>query len=283
VKVDDYGYVWIGSKNGIITRYDVEFNTYFIESEERFNTNCLDIDKAGDVWLGNNEKGIALWAQRQWFFFDKAYGFYSNTNTKGIFCDEANSEIALAIRDTLRIYDIVAPRKIGITYKSIPLPGIIKLDRLNETSAIVTTSRGIYLYEDQKLRLLNLAFIKGEIIDVDEIASGRLIITTANEVFEVSYRNSKLTLTRIIPFVHTNNFTTTCFENNKLYAAAKGEGIFLYDFNKGITHIYNKSNGLNDLDISGIAADKEGYVYVSTEEHGVSILGLDYVLNFKNV
>ncbi len=283
VKLDRYGYLWFGHKNGMITRYDAEFNTYFIEREEQYNINCLDINEGGEVWVGNNGKGIALWAQRNWYFFDKGYGFNFNTITKGIFCDDANAEIVLAVKDTLRVYDIVSPRKIDAAYTSIPLAGILKFDRLNETSAIVTTTRGIYLYEDQKLQALSSAFVKDEIIEVDQIAKDRWVITTPNAVYEVAHRTLQLALIRVIPFSHNNRFTASEFENNRLYTAAKGEGVFMFDFDKGTSHLYTSSNGLNELDITDIAVDKEGYVYVSTEANGVSILGLDYVLNFQNV
>lgn len=166
-----------------------------------FNISCLDINAEGDVWLGNNQKGIALWAQRNWYFFDKAYGFQANTVTKGIFYDEANAKLALAIKDTLRVYEILGPRKISTAYKSIPLFGIQKLNRLNEVSAIVKTNRGIYLYQNQKLGLLRLDFVKDEIIDVDEITTNRWAITTPNKVYEVAFRNSELVLIRSFPLI----------------------------------------------------------------------------------
>jgi PAS domain S-box-containing protein len=282
-KVDNYGYVWIGHPKGAITRYDGVFDNARIRNSEVYNINCMDFDKNGVTWYGSDEMGLSVWYQRKWYYYQTDYGFNNNTITKGIFRDDKNSQLILAIKDTIRIYTVTEGYILSKSYKSIPATGLLKLDKLTEERAIVYTSRGVFSFENEQLKLWPIKFTNEQVIDLDIISSKRIIVTTEKNVFDASYNTENIFDGKQLPFSSKFRFVESAFENNKLYVASYDEGLFQFDFNKRTTQLYNKRNGLLNYKLVSVAADKEGYVYLCTEEDGLIILGLCYVQNFKDI
>jgi PAS domain S-box-containing protein len=283
VKVDNYGYVWIGHPKGAITRFDGEFINPPLDNLDVYNFNCMDLDKDAVTWFGSNETGITVCYQGKWTNYQTGYGFTTNTLTKGIFIDDKKGKLIVAVKDSIRIYNVSENHILSKSFKSIPIFGLIKLDRLSENIAVVYTSRGVYTINNEQLKLWPIKFTNELVIDLDIITSNRIIVTTTKNVYDATYNLESIIEGKKLPFSSKVNFVESTFENNKLFVASYDEGLFQFDFNRRTTQLYDKSSGLQNYKIVGVAADKEGYVYIATEEEGLIIMGLCYVKNFLDV
>ncbi len=281
--VDNFGYVWIGHPKGALTRYDGGYNSELLDNSTIYNVNCVDYQPDGTTWFGSDETGLACWFQRKWFYYKSEYGFKDYTVTKGIYCDN-KSQLILGTKDSLRIYTISENHILSKKYQAIFLQGLIHIKRLNNEAAQVLTNRGLYLYVNGKLNIVtSKTNIAASIIDIDLINNDRVIVTTKNKVYEAKLLNNEVVDEKLIFTISDLSFLETTFERNKVYSAVPGLGFYMYNFDTRKVSIVNSMNGLKYTDINGIAADKEGYVYLTTEKNGVQVFGLDYIKNFSKI
>jgi PAS domain S-box-containing protein len=283
VRVDNYGYVLIGHPNGGMTRYDGSFNSYYLNDSPIYEVNGIDYQMDGSTWITANENGLAVWFQRKWYYYRDGFGFYENTITKGVYCDDNNQQLVVGVKDSIRIYNIEQRHLLQPKYKSIYVNEIQNINRLDENIATIKTNRGFYLYSNGKLSLIISKTIPSTIIDLDRVSGDRVVVTTKEKIYEAKLKGNEIVDEKVIVQNVNQNFSESVFSRNKVYSLIEDEGFYIYNFDlKQQVHV-NSSNGLLYSDVNSISVDKEGYVYLTTKRNGLQIFGCDYVLNFTNI
>ncbi|PRY53292.1 signal transduction histidine kinase [Arcticibacter pallidicorallinus] len=242
---DKFGFIWLGTEDGI-SRYDgVRFKFYKTEdglSDNYVNSISCDPEN-GDLWIGTR-KGIS-------FFNRKEERFYNNSNVLHI-----DSKDAVVFGTSiLKIY----------------------LDKRN--CLWVGTSLGLFYFNKDISNQKNPVFKSSRLIskkvvnDIFEDSKGRLWLGTGG-LFQYDLKRN-LMLPYKMP-KHTANVRSIWEDSRKNLWVSTGDfGVFLIDELRGDSRHYSKGHSLLTNNITGVVEDEHGKIWIGAKDGG-GLYAYDY-------
>jgi ligand-binding sensor domain-containing protein/signal transduction histidine kinase/DNA-binding response OmpR family regulator len=235
---DKFGFIWLGTEDGI-SRYDgVRFKFYKTEDGLSDNyVNSISCDpQNGDLWIGTR-KGIS-------FFNRKEERFYNNGNMLRI----SSRDSVLFRTSILKIY----------------------LDKRN--CLWVGTSTGLFYFNkdisNQKSPVFQTSRLisKKVVNDIFEDSKGRLWLGTSG-LFQYDLINNRL-LRYNMP-ENTANVRSIGEDSRKnLWISTGDHGVFLFDELSGESRHYSKGHSLLTNNVTGVVEDEHGKIWIGAKDGG---------------
>ncbi|NQY89339.1 MAG: hypothetical protein HRT51_16650 [Colwellia sp.] len=170
-------------------------------------------------------------------------------------------------------------QKINLFFKNTDLSNLIllKLVHVNNLLYIATDQQGLIIYDINNKSVLKhidttLGLSSGEVIDILPLASGHIWLATASGI-DVLRSNTK-TVKKVISQTSAK-FQSLTLADGKIFAATKGDGIFVYNqqgqllthFAKGINFSY-----MSLIDDHILASAKPGLYKINPENYQISMI-----------
>ncbi|MEI7509437.1 MAG: histidine kinase [Flavobacterium sp.] len=286
---------WIGARDNIIilhkdlsyTKFDCNLlwkkvDDYFkqyglfpfsIETLNIYKTRnsftCLNIveDKEGYIWV-TTTLGT--------FCFDKKYNirFFNFSQGGHIAFDENDKLLFGAMYSDMysnpNKFDYLNTKQLSIKNKNIPRD-IIKIRNNGNQIWFATYTNGLINYQNNTFYSLNLHNQFGEAYIKDIIINdkGELVIgSNSGRVYIAKYANNKLQIMQVYNPYKEMYGTSISFiqQSNGYYFIGTNKGVNVIKDHKFIKLI-NKSEGINDIQFNDCAKDKNGDLWIATNQN----------------
>lgn len=280
---DSSGVLWLLSNRGIQLITENSVKNHLALFDTKYSSNETEIYK-DKLYIGSYGKGVYTLSS----FNKKQINSVQSIN-------ENLSKKSLMINDLLSVYDelFIATfeglwqyneknqntKKVNLLLKNIDLSNLVllKLVHINNLLYIATDGQGLIIYDLNKKAVIKhiskaMGLSSGEVTDILPLANGDIWLTTAVGVDVIK---SNTGMIKKITNQTSAKFISLLQTDNKVFAASKGDGIFVYNhqgqllahFAKGINFNY-----LSLIDNHIFAAAKPGLYKISPENYQISML-----------
>lgn len=283
---DKYGFVWIGTENGL-NRYDgYSFVSYFHNDKDSLSllsnyVRTLYLDDEGLMWIGTN-KGIQYQNPGE-----------RNFNTVHL-SDKKTSFITQIIKlDNGQIWFTTSGRGVYVIY-----PDDKKIaHNINRLGDIIGTSVFRAIMEDNNgLVWLGTPFgisicdpknmtvnsfkkdqLKSDINGIHEDKHGDVFISTSDHLYKWYRKEDRLE--RITPEEGIGEITHSFIDkNDDLYVTVRGNGLCVYNKRRNNLDVLHHDHGdlsLNRLDVSALLRDQHGNLWLGCFLNGLMMIAND--------
>ena len=261
------GFIWIGGYGGLIRHDGIEFH-HFDTMSEIASVNCMFVDSKDRLWIGTNDRGLAVRQTAQFKFWGKHEGLES-LSVRSI-CEDAAGNIIVATTEGLAYVDNDSE------LHTINDPRIEKkyVRRLTADAKgiIYGCTMDSYIFSLENLELTS--YYNGKEVGIDEVVCitpdrnehGKVYIGT--ETSEIICGNmtdgmkDKVTLS-VAPQEYINDIYIA--SDNKMWVCANN-GIGYFDTNGDYSEM--KNIPMNNS-ITSIMEDQEGNLWFTSSRQGV--------------
>jgi signal transduction histidine kinase/DNA-binding response OmpR family regulator/ligand-binding sensor domain-containing protein len=266
---DKYGYLWVGTSNGI-ARYDGNTFSSFDQMKEKI-INSLYVDTKNNLWVGTN-KGLYAYNRITNFFELKADGYIYNIQ-----------------EDQYEIYFIANTRILKITEKGLTQPiSDVDADHFCVTGEGIWYSRrneGVRLKSRRSgFREIQEQQLMGKTVWAVREIEGNLFIGCNNgELFVRSAAKGKI---RNIPVENHYGYVEIAKVRDEIWMATDGNGIVVLDaglnYSRRITHDPNRNGSISSNSIYDILPGHNGEIWIASYGAGLTCILPDNSL-FRNI
>jgi ligand-binding sensor domain-containing protein len=236
---DRTGNLWLGSNNGIFTRFDRKKNSCERHILGKVSSDITSIveDNTGNLWIGTSNDGLVK--------------FNSKTGTSTLFKSFNQSQVSKSLSVTALFRD----RK-GNLWFSLYDNGLYKIDasRLNDNFSSQT------ICKEFKNNPKEFSTISSDIIlAINEDSEGNIWLATDKFIDKLDEQRDK--------FEHYGGFAYSCIYQQIpgiLWIGSYGSGITHFNINTGKLEYIDKSKGLTSNIVNGIVGDENGNIWIST-------------------
>jgi len=283
---DRNGFIWFGTSNGLSKFDGQKFTTY--QSNDGLNSNSiisLKEENNGDIYIGNYEKGINVIRDGQ------IENYCSTINGKSF----ALSYLLLSFseKDGQKLYAYRSWGNINVIHEknSNRLPDynisfvpqhITKLEKLSNNDLVVLTTTGLYNFNNEVLRKLNIKDLPDSTVYcLTKGDDGSYFIGTKGCIYKIK-NNQIVKQFKINLYTESNEVTAILKDkNNNIWFSIMNSGFFLIPYGTDkIVDIGTKMNLQNTL-VNNYLEDNEGNIWVSTFGKGVYCLNNLYLKSFN--
>jgi methyl-accepting chemotaxis protein/ligand-binding sensor domain-containing protein len=257
---DSYGYMWFGTGNSGLNKYDgYNFTGYKYNPKDSntINNNTINLiceDEKRNLYVAT-QRGLSLY-NRELDIFNRQPEF-SNQNITGLYFSKIG-DIYFLTESKFFMYNLKNKTTKLLFSQQTDLkadffPG--KMIQYDENKLLIATYQGLYSFD-----IGNQIFTR---ITTSEIAN----VNVGNIYFKSLYMD----------------------KNNRIWAGSAQNGLFLlkYDktnnklpvFLKNYVHQPDNLNSINKGDIVTITEDNNSLLWLGTENDGINILNLNYLDN----
>lgn len=271
------GFIWIGGYSGLV-RYDGNEFYHFDATTGITSVGSLFVDSKERLWIGTNDKGVALYRDGEFEFFGKKEGLRSCA-IKGI-AEDKNGNIILAT--TQGMYYIDSEKKLNVLAdKHIYRQYIHELQEDKEGNIYGVTLQGdVFLIQDLKV----VSYLHNEDIGHGMITSvcaegtneGYVWLgTEESEVFLYDLKG-KQDLAQSISTNEQNNINRICMVNENSLWLCSDNGVGYVDSNR--QYIPVEQLPLNNS-IDDMIEDYEGNLWFVSSRQGVMKITRNQFMN----
>lgn len=265
---DKYGFIWIGTQDGL-NRYDGQvFNTYYKNQADSAsiisNTiNCLSYDSINDfLWVGTN-KGISYLDYKTQIFHNSI----SNIgDVNHLFLDNKGAIWFNSIKDGLF-------KKTNDTIIKILKGDFSEMERYDDSTLVISSSQKAFLVNLKTNKITAHDNLKG-LIDLTTDKNSTYLLFP-NKLIELA-NEREIDLTDRFPSLKNYELTKVkSLKNRYLWVGTAKNGLLLID--KVLGEISNYRNGdhpiygLTDNSITEIFYDHSDVIWIGTKSNGISL------------
>ncbi len=295
---DRYGFIWIGSQNGLnkFNGYDFKVYQYNMDNPNSISGNfiiCLLEDSRGFIWIGTYGEGLNRLKPDTETFVHYKSDKDDNTSIGNDFIlsiyEHSDGDIWVGTQNGLFILDVINNTFTQPYVESLSNQVIYKIFRDSEGYIWIATRKGVnklnpdtgninyYQYDPSNPNSLSGNIIRCIWEDYD---GSMWFGTNNNGLNRFDKRNERFTRFKNIPsdessLSHNYVVKVITDENNQLWVATWGGGLNLLKRDKGkftrYRNIPEDSLSLSSDDTYDILQDRDGNIWVSTISAGVNI------------
>lgn len=314
---DRFGFVWLGTSDGLNMYDGYEFKIYKHEPLNRNSISsnyitCLFEDRDGNIWIGTKDGGLNLFNRqtRQFTRYLKDKDNFKGPNSAYITCiyEAQNGNIWVGTKDAgINEFDI--RKKVFRSYKN-KFKDINSLGSNNINCIIQDKKQNLWIgteggglnkfdisAESFKKALRNeeeesnvgTDYVKS-LIPLKEKSESMLIITRNAEIYKVnpeSFQSDAVYVeaSNAIKKLDAEISTAILDHNNNLWLASMNQGIFIVDLKTGKlgvqSHSPKLSNTLSTNFVRTIYPGENGIIYIGTDGGGLQIFN-EHSVKFNN-
>lgn len=296
---DRYGYIWIGTNNGL-NKYDgYALNVYRSKHSENSlpgfmgtRISCLFEDKEGNLWAGTQKKGLNFKAQSSDQFInlqsDSAFSAINNFEISSIFEDKAGNIWVTTVGAGVLKYDPKSNSSQVFNEKNSKLSSNDAFDVIEDqhgTIWVATAGGGLnFMEEGEQFKLSHemlpnhpnmSGFRKKILLDGEYLWLG----TQGTGLYKMNIRNrtyihfSKESEKQGISSNVVMDLHKT--KDGKLFIATDGNGLYIYDTgtNEMVLSDFqtNEKNALNSNSLLCLLEDRTGNIWIGSYNGGINI------------
>ena len=295
---DKYGYLWIGTGEGISRFNGITFNTFTTEQNlsEDFTT-CSLKDDDGNLWFGHNQGGISYSDGRkiQTVMVDTMV----KSTINGII--EGKNKIIWAIALNGTILNIKPDKKTSVFNKLFRNKLLYSINLSPDSNLLIGTGEGLYICHlddkreitSSKQLLKQLPGTKITSIVKSRFKNNTYWIGTGDEgVYELWFKTPVTVQIRNLGLEYGLDATNVQYmmedKNNDLWIGTFGDGLYRMIYSETSKYFnpnpinYNTDNGLGDNYIKTLFQDREGNIWVGKYGSGLAILNDEFFTFYFN-
>ncbi|WP_176461206.1 ligand-binding sensor domain-containing protein [Lutibacter agarilyticus] len=271
--LDELGYLWAGTEDGLHRFNGYEFKTYLhnpLDSSSIKDDHVRGLLFTKDtLWVATNSKGILGFvpSENRFFSIKKNENIDLNISYKIMPLDE--KELLFSVKNNLILFNRPAKNskiiKLPETTKDSYISAILKIDINNYWLANTT---GILILNTKTYDVQKTTTLEGENIKCFYKNNNNIYIGTENGLFIYNILNQQISKTPL-------TFSINCFnklQENQFYIGSD-KGLFLYDIlEESITPFVLKinENKLQEkIDINQIINDEKGNLWFGSDGEGL--------------
>jgi ligand-binding sensor domain-containing protein len=268
---DNEGKIWFGSNNGIIDVYDINTNNFVKRILDIFNSSKTvkqinNIQVIGDTIYISTAFGLSLIDAKTFYFHDTFIKFgnlSSDIKIRSIYKDSllyVASENGIA-KQKVGAVNLSAPESWEnyYLYDGLPSNSIYKFVKFQNT-LIVTTDRGLALFNNTKWQLFLPQFSNSSISDI-QVRNDSLFILSNNNIF--IYANGKVTQ----PFANLASAVGISLSDNRIFSFGSNGAL---EVKESGNSNYLVPNGPSSNIFYGIAVDKNSNLWGGSGSSGLA-------------
>ncbi len=272
------GFVWVGTYNGL-TNYDgTAFHHYPVE-KGIYSVADLYVARNGDLYIGTNDKGLALLKNGEFQFWNKNSGL--SANAVRTITENYDGELFIGTTDGLNVLSGKILTTVGDEIMQHQYVKTLHTAPANKICGL-TKDGNIFVYNGRTLesffKVHSFSFGDPTAIEPDPLQPDEYWIgTAADKLIRVKISGNKLTVLRqlVAKGMHTINDIYIRPQHSIIIAADNGVGYFDKQEN---FHRFNKLKFNNSVD--NIMVDYENNVWFSSSRMGIAKLTKS---SFQNV
>ncbi len=275
---DRDGFMWFATANGVSQFDGHKFKNY--TTKDGLNSNSiitLAEGRDGEIYFGNEYEGFNKLGDGKIEKFSKQS--FKNPVIVGMFTDGdklysyyANNICKVSSDNSMNLFE-------NLFYSDSNM--INKMIRLNDGSVLAATRKGLYKFENQELKKINIEGLEQQIFywicaDKDD----NILLGAKNKIYEIN----KSVLVRTIDVdLFENNNVIRLFKDSKgnIWFSIMNKGFYLI---KKVTHSIENAGmkmGLEKALVNNFIEDNEGNIWVSTYGDGVYCLNNLYLNSYS--
>ena len=265
------GFIWIGTYNGL-TRYDGTSFYQYPVSSGIYSVACLYVSEAGELYIGTNDSGLALFKDDKFTFWQRNDGLSSNTIRDITENDEGFMFIAttegLSFKDKENYITRESDVRLARQYiKEIhAAPG-------NKVCGL-TKNGALFIYKGRELESYfkadyfsfgNVVAIEADPYKIDEYWVG----TTGAMIAKIKVTGQEAQVLKLMSTDSLHTINDMLLRPNGILFVATDNGVGYFDI-KDTFHIIDKMQFNNSVD--NIMVDYEDNMWFSSSRMGVAKL-----------
>jgi methyl-accepting chemotaxis protein/ligand-binding sensor domain-containing protein len=259
---DSYGYLWIGTGNSGVNKYDGNgFNVYKYKPKDSttINNNTINTifeDNKKNLWV-STQRGLNLYNREKDIY--TSIKAFARLNVTGLFFDK-NDDIFFTTESSFYKYNFKDAAPISLFNEKVDSKTDFftgKILQYDEFKLLVTTSKGLYSFDLNSHIFTKLTNCEIPNLNIENIA------------YRALFKD----------------------KSGRIWAGSTQNGLFLlnYDVNKNMLPVFvrnylhdpNNKFSINNGGIIALKEDNNGLLWVGAETDGISVLDLNN-LNLNN-
>ncbi|WNH08145.1 ligand-binding sensor domain-containing protein [Thalassobellus suaedae] len=275
MSIDDLGYLWVGTEDGLHKFNSYEFKVYLHDPND--STSIKDDHIRGlhftndTLWIATNTKGISGFvpSKNKFFNLNLSKSNHELDTSYRIF-ELTNDFLLFSVKNHIIIFD----RK-HKTHQIIPLPKNKKELYITDVTQIDknkfwlgSSAAGILSLNTDTFKISETSLL----IDKNRICFYNLanitFIGTNDGLYSYNFKTSQLSTTSVALDINC----ISPFKSNNLYLGTKN-GLYKYNYLSqsltSITCVTQENNTFVTFDVNNIIHDKKGNLWIGTEADGL--------------
>jgi signal transduction histidine kinase/ligand-binding sensor domain-containing protein len=258
---DSYGYVWIGTQNGL-TMFDGTNAITFKHDEQKSNSIASNFitriveDADHQVWIGN-EKGIDLFNRR-----DNTFSHYGVSRSNGVMDNTYSVVLGFVLPTELWFIDTKTKSIRAFNTKTKTSQFICDMNEVDGRIYIDSATNIIHFWSGQSIGTVHLTFKKHTLLSKQTFFAGN-----------TGYKNSPLQVVHVLQ----QNDSTAWLSTN--------DGLFCLNARNNTYKVYDHWNNQSVFELRFSALSHNGILWIGTGPSGIFTFDInkrEFTGNYKN-
>lgn len=287
---DREGHIWMGSDGGGVSITSDALNVFHVLSQNQVRDDVfvkvprsIAMDERGQLWIGTSGHGLTMLAPNGTLETFKTDDSKLNSN-RIMSLVAIKNQLWIGHQDGGFQGMDIATQTFFETSDTLPCKTVWNILPIHNNQLLLATRQnGIILYDTKNKT--HQIFKPSQLINATISDNIRKIITGNNGIFymgteqgEILSLNIHTQQFQIIDIPIQTSIKTLYIENHMLWIGTQGEGIYLYDLEKGEHSRIHKKDGLPNNVIYSILSDTDDFLWISTNK-GICQLNKKNILN----
>ena len=273
--LDDLGYLWAGTEDGLHRFNGYEFLPYLHNPKD--STSIKDdhirslLYTRDTLWIATSAQGISSFIPSQNSFFNPKIGKTNlDVNTSYKILELNDNNLLFSVKNNIVVYNRTENKstliKLPKTERENYVTDIVEIS--DDTYWLSTNTGGILKLYGETLEIEKSTYLTGKSVSSFYKLKDKILIGTTNGLYEYDLLDDELKETSL-------NLSVKCFYkfNESQFFIGTQNGLFSYQTVKSeIKPITLKSNNgkiFNTVDINHIIGDKKENMWIGTEALGI--------------